>query len=547
MPRALHVGGSDDHSGINPGRTWTRFEYQDDHATPNALIESIRRRETRPDGAHGGPITLAHSLLKLLYDGSKKKTASAKTKTKLIDGPIHSLLQLVFESQINTLSDRIARKGALLRQIVFGRWGTRSDGLGVPFETVLESEVGSLLASTEFRATLAAKQSTDDRIFLVISTLINRIFARYLSNLKKEPGLNLVGGIKEVVALISSNVFVSLPYLISFLQQASDCLVARDVRKAFQFTQRPKIALLTDTFFEVNGVSRSIKRMLLAGYAYAHALERYLTVRWQIAVHALMMFGVFLFLPLHLGARPDVNASAHASAWLLWQLTKNIGVPFCIVSSTAPLLQNWLSKSKAGTARDPYFLYAISNAGSLIGLLAYPLLIEPRIGVRTQSWWWYAAYGLLTVMVFGASRLLLRSGLVSLHLDSDYPEAAPSWRSRLFWLAAAFVPSALMLAVTNHILLNLASVPFLWVIPLAAYLITFMVAFGRRIHLSLKAISRIVPAVLLLLFPFVATSRAVQTKYMISLADLLRARTRDLDEERRRERLIKLRFPLWSD
>jgi len=256
-----YVGGSDDHSGINPGRTWTTFEYRDGHATPNALIESIRGRETRPDGAHGGPITLAHSLLKLLYDGSKKKTASAKTNPKLIDGPIHSLLQLVFESQINTVSDRIARKGALLRQIVFGRWGIRS-GLGVPFETVLESEVGSLLASTEFRATLAAKQSTDDRIFLVISTLINRIFARYLSNLKKEPGLNLVGGIKEVVALISSNVFVSMPYLISFLQQASDCLVARDVRKAFQFTQRPKIALLTDTFFEVNGVSRSIKRMI---------------------------------------------------------------------------------------------------------------------------------------------------------------------------------------------------------------------------------------------------------------------------------------------
>jgi hypothetical protein len=254
--------------------------------------------------------------------------------------------------------------------------------------------------------------------------------------------------------------------------------------------------------------------MLLAGYAYAHALERYLTVRWQITVHALMMFGVFLFLPLHFGALPDANASAHASAWLLWQLTKSIGVPFCIVSSTAPLLQNWLSKSKSGTARDPYFLYAISNAGSLIGLLAYPILIEPRLGVRTQTWWWFAAYGLLTVMVFGGSRLLLRNGLVSLHPDSDYPEPDPGWRSRLFWLGAAFVPSALMLAVTNHILLNLASVPFLWVIPLAAYLVTFMVAFGRRIHLSLRAISRIVPAVLLLLFPFVATSRSVQTKYM---------------------------------
>jgi glycosyltransferase involved in cell wall biosynthesis len=96
----------------------------------------------------------------------------------------------------------------------------------------------------------------------VISTLINRIFARYVSNLRKADGLNLVAGIKEMVALVSSNVFVSMPYLVAFLQQASDCLVARDIRQSFQFTQPRKLALLTDTFFEINGVSVSIKRMI---------------------------------------------------------------------------------------------------------------------------------------------------------------------------------------------------------------------------------------------------------------------------------------------
>jgi glycosyltransferase involved in cell wall biosynthesis len=139
----------------------------------------------------------------------------------------------------------------------------RSAGFGIPFEVVLEAEVRSMLDDRDFRAMIAATPSTDDRIFTVISTLVNRIFARYLSNLQKERRLNLVGVIKELVALVSSNLFVSLPYLVSFLQQASDCLVAREIREAFRFTQMPKVALLTDTFFEVNGVSGTIKRMIV--------------------------------------------------------------------------------------------------------------------------------------------------------------------------------------------------------------------------------------------------------------------------------------------
>jgi len=254
--------------------------------------------------------------------------------------------------------------------------------------------------------------------------------------------------------------------------------------------------------------------MLLTGYGYAHVLERYASLRNQILVHSVMLLAVFIFLPVQFGARPDAAASAHPSSWLLWQLVKTVGIPFCVVSTTAPLLQNWLSKTHASSGRDPYFLYAISNAGSLIALLSYPLLIEPRVGVRTQSWSWLAGYATLTLMVFVASGLVWKNG----HRESrvKYHEAAgtPAWRSRLFWLAAAFVPSALMLAVTNHILLNLASVPFLWIIPLAVYLITFMVAFGRRIHLSPALLSRIAPIVLLLLFPFVAASHTVDARYM---------------------------------
>jgi hypothetical protein len=254
--------------------------------------------------------------------------------------------------------------------------------------------------------------------------------------------------------------------------------------------------------------------MLLTGYGYAHLLERYGTVRHQIIVHSVMLLAVFLFLPVRFSARPDESASANAAGWLLWQLIKTVGIPFAVVSTTAPLLQNWVTKTRAESVRDPYFLYAISNAGSLIGLVIYPLLIEPRIGVRTQSWWWFAAYAALTLMVFAASAFVWRSRQDDQHVTTVDAADRPTWRARLFWLAAALVPSGLMLAVTNHILLNLASVPFLWVIPLAVYLITFMLAFGRRVHVSLRLMSRITPVVLLLLFPFVATSRSVEPEYM---------------------------------
>jgi SAM-dependent methyltransferase len=261
--------------------------------------------------------------------------------------------------------------------------------------------------------------------------------------------------------------------------------------------------------------------MLLAGYGYAHALERYATVRTQMVVHSCLMLLALAFLPMHFAVRPDATASSHPTLWLLGQLIKSVGIPFGIVSTTAPLLQNWLSKTKATSAKDPYFLYAISNAGSLLALLAYPIFVEPRFGVRLQSESWFAAYAVLVLMVFGGAAIAWKYMSESETLSDSAEDVAAfseqdtvSWNSRLYWLAAAFVPSALMLAVTNHMLLNLASVPFLWVMPLAAYLITFMFAFARRFRLSLITLSRIVPVVLLVLFPLVAAGKPVSANLL---------------------------------
>src|SRR4029079_2609554 len=101
--------------------------------------------------------------------------------------------------------------------------------------------------------------------------------------------------------------------------------------------------------------------MLLAGYGYAHALERYAKVRTQILIHLVLMLSAVVFLPVHFASRPHASASSYPTLWLLGMLIRSVGVPFCLVSTTAPLLQNWLSKTSAGSGRDPYFLYAISN------------------------------------------------------------------------------------------------------------------------------------------------------------------------------------------
>jgi glycosyltransferase involved in cell wall biosynthesis len=266
------VGGSDDHSGIHPGHTWTEFVHPELEPKANDVIDSIRRRQTVPGGAHGGPITLAHSVLKLLYDGSRKAQVEGDTGAKrvTVGGSVQALLRTVFDSGSETLADKLKTSARILahrvltHQAVAKYVGSRRVA-GTPFEQVFESEVYALLADPHFRAALAridTRTQTDERIFLVVGALLNRMFARYVENLREVGKLSLVALIKEVVAMVTSNAFVSLPYLMSFLAQSSDCLIARDVRKEFGLAERQKVVLLTDTFFEINGVAATIKRMI---------------------------------------------------------------------------------------------------------------------------------------------------------------------------------------------------------------------------------------------------------------------------------------------
>jgi glycosyltransferase involved in cell wall biosynthesis len=272
--RKAVVGGSDDHSGINPGRTWTEFPYLGAAPRPNDVIDAMRQRQTRPNGAHGGPITLAHSVLKLLYDGSTPRVIASKAGRSAgraagggvsLSGPVQSMLRLVFDADAQSPVEKALLELRLLGHRVQQRLFAAPPTLGEPFERIFEAEVCSLLGDPSFRAALAAldaSEQTDERIFLVVGTLLNRIFARYVHNLRNAEQAGLVGIIKEVVALSTSSLFVSLPYLVSFLAQSSDSLISRDVRRELDLSERQRVVLLTDTFFEVNGVAATIKRMI---------------------------------------------------------------------------------------------------------------------------------------------------------------------------------------------------------------------------------------------------------------------------------------------
>jgi hypothetical protein len=244
--------------------------------------------------------------------------------------------------------------------------------------------------------------------------------------------------------------------------------------------------------------------MLLLGYVYAHWLARVSDVRKQILTHALILFLPLVFLPIHFRPASSESFSLHPLLKVMAILMSSTAIPFFVVSTTAPLVQNWFSRTTHSASSDPYFLYSASNAGSLAALIAYPFVLEPRIGVSAQSRLWLVGYIVLMLM-FVLSVVALRASQASQREDFEQTyRGAADWKSRFYWIAASFIPSALMLAVTNHIAANIGSVPFLWLVPLAIYLLTFILAFARRIRATSARVSRLMPVILLGAFPLVA-------------------------------------------
>jgi len=231
---------------------------------------------------------------------------------------------------------------------------------------------------------------------------------------------------------------------------------------------------------------------LVGGYLWAHGLTSRIERRGQAALHlGLLLFAVAglaagaLAWPSPLTPGPSWKPGPESAPLprLLGLLALSTGLPYLTLATTGPLLQAWFVRLAPG--RSPYPLYAVSNAGSLAGLLSYPLLVEPRLDVPTQAWLWAGGFSLYALLVAVAALAQARSRPAAPEASRAEPGessagsgggagSAPGW-----WLAYAATASLALLAVTNRLTLDVAPVPFLWVVPLTTYLATFIACFGR--------------------------------------------------------------------
>nr|NIM39819.1 hypothetical protein [Hydrogenophaga sp.]NIT07169.1 hypothetical protein [Xanthomonadales bacterium]NIN54059.1 hypothetical protein [Hydrogenophaga sp.]NIO50415.1 hypothetical protein [Hydrogenophaga sp.]NIO88448.1 hypothetical protein [Hydrogenophaga sp.] len=221
--------------------------------------------------------------------------------------------------------------------------------------------------------------------------------------------------------------------------------------------------------------------LLLAGYAWAHLLSRW-SIRAQVIGHVAALLVGVLTLPIALRVTGTPPTNGSPITWLLLALLGAVALPFFALSANAPLLQRWFAGTDDPRAGDPYFLYAASNAGSLVGLLGYPLLVEPLLALGAQRGTWIGGYAACALATVVCGVLVLRRGVARAAPDlaATPPTTAPARGAVARWVLLAFVPSSLMLGVTQHLTTDVAAVPFLWAAPLALYLVTFIIAFARR-------------------------------------------------------------------
>lgn len=246
--------------------------------------------------------------------------------------------------------------------------------------------------------------------------------------------------------------------------------------------------------------------LLFLGYAYAHFSIRYWSARRQVAVHAVLLLVAAATLPI----APDVawkpNGSESPIGRILGMLMMSVGLPYFVLASNSPLLQAWLRK--ANPEATPYRLYALSNVGSLVGLLSYPFVFEPLMTNETQAKFWSAGFGLFAVSclwcgwrAFRAAERSSKTGSGVFFLPHNTSEAfgerstcgmkktpdplptdelSPTWLDKSLWFGLSACASTMLLAITNQVCLDVAVIPFLWVIPLSLYLLTLILVFDHE-------------------------------------------------------------------
>ena len=264
--------------------------------------------------------------------------------------------------------------------------------------------------------------------------------------------------------------FASTILLSAFLLFLVQPIIAKQILPWFGGTSAVWTTCLV--FFQV---------VLLAGYTYSHLTTRYLSPKQQARLHIVLLAVSLLFLPIVPSEALKPAAGADAALRIVVLLIATIGLPYFLLSSTGPLLQKWVAPRFP--EKSVYRLFALSNFGSLIGLLAFPFAIEPFSTSHAQSIVWSTGYALFAVAcavsAWKASHTAVATDAAGA-IAADPEGPAPRLSDYALWLAFAALGSVLLLATTSHITQNIASVPFLWVLPLSLYLLTFVVAFEGR-------------------------------------------------------------------
>jgi len=298
-----------------------------------------------------------------------------------------------------------------------------------------------------------------------------------------------------LVALFASTLFLS-----AFLSFAAEPMVAKMV-----------LPILGGAPMVWNSCVMFFQLALLAGYGYAYGASRQRNLRRQFILHAGLLLIPFIVLPVMIDRGSATPPEGNPVGWLLVLLAGTIGLPFLVLSSTASMLQLWFSRTNHPAARDPYFLYVASNLGSLLALASYPVIVEPSLTLGAQSRVWAGGYAAFVVLTGACALMSCRHRAPLSAIDENDSHAkrevsAPvSIARRVRWVAASFIPSSLMLAVTSYLSTDIAAVPLMWILPLALYLLTFVVAFSRHASRAQVIAERTVPLLVVTLVLLMTT------------------------------------------
>ena len=253
---------------------------------------------------------------------------------------------------------------------------------------------------------------------------------------------------------------------------------------------------------------------LLLGYAYAHLLSRTLSPAPSALVHLGLLAVAATTLPIGIAQGFEAAPQGGLELWLLALFAASIGLPFVALAASAPLLQNWFAASGHPHAANPYLLYAASNLGSFVALMTYPFVVEPLFTLRTQILTWSVGYVVLILLIAAAAVIVARAGKPSIDTAGPATVAAPTIAERTMWTVFAAIPAGLVVAVTAAISTDLAAAPFLWVLPLSLYLLTFVAIFRDRAWVAHGRVLSLVPFAAVAL---IATASAVIRPYWSAL------------------------------